>query len=814
MSRSVKDGTHDILRSQPQKDVLQTITACAHSYTPEAVANYSTQLWDSLKYEILQAQEEDLAFEALHAIRAIAECLSSGLNSTGAQTPLARYLRQITIICNKQLQEPQQKQARPAGQILSSVATASPIAFMHVIKAVVAPLLTVYQDAEGFGKQRALLEVLNRLLESALTVYGQWGSLDPYPDLINPLEAFKDRLYEMYTSALMGAAKEEVSFRMVALKGLVDLSKLRKYLSDEEIGMVVQYLDEILLDEAACNQDELRGTATHGLIEISKIKPDIIINITFPAFMAKLPDIDDQGRQEHLLILESLAKLSIQEPFFDLLLRRLLNKLDIVLQHTQSPIYPRAILSTLPYALSRRDFANDPKLDTYFEKLVIDLIRKAVQPAPGEHGFPVWNDESVLHVVGKLANTVTRALPPSKQREVLDKMDILVTGLDPGQMSKTTEPDYRRSVVLSTYITAGIRREVLIFLPSGNAICTKTRRKVVLTPDVASLFKSTIQLALYATDSPSRAGYLIQVALIANKWLSSSQSEVVRDASSTLLRHLSGEISSDPGKDQQQARNNSLRILLWLTKALVLRSDPLSNYLLDHILALLAHQELGLPTARGFSILLGPHELLSKENFAIIRLLHKQRVFAYCVPKIASEFQRADTNTKTNHLIALAGILKYVPTDVIMPQLDVLLPLLLQSVDLAEAEVKAATIATLTVIVKENPKAVESHVSSLIGRLLGSASGGDVAKSQVSLNSSGLRDCKLIDGSISKRARIAALQCLQLFPKAFRHELLVPHRKKVVKSLITSLDDPKREVRKEAVDCRSAWLRMDEQDEE
>jgi len=32
--------------------------------------------------------------------------------------------------------------------------------------------------------------------------------------------------------------------------------------------------------------------------------------------------------------------------------------------------------------------------------------------------------------------------------------------------------------------------------------------------------------------------------------------------------------------------------------------------------------------------------------------------------------------------------------------------------------------------------------------------------------------------------------------------------------MMTVLDDPKRNVRKEAVDCRSAWLHMDEPEED
>ena len=61
------------------------------------------------------------------------------------------------------------------------------------------------------------------------------------------------------------------------------------------------------------------------------------------------------------------------------------------------------------------------------------------------------------------------------------------------------------------------------------------------------------------------------------------------------------------------------------------------------------------------------------------------------------------------------------PTEIFMTEINTLLPLLLQCLDLNNADVKAATINNLIVISQENPQAVESHISSLASRLLKSA---------------------------------------------------------------------------------------------
>ena len=415
----------------------------------------------------MNAQEEDLAEEALLAAKAIARRLSTGQESVTAQSPLARYLRPITTECNRLLQEPQQKQAKPAGQILGAISSASPAAFIQIVKGVVAPLLTVYQDAGGLGKQRALLNVLNVLFESATSLYGTWNSLEPRPESDNPLEPFKDRLYELYSRALMGTTAEEVSFRLVALKGLIYLAILRDYLTNDEIQMVIHYLDEILLNTESHEHNELKEEAIQALIQMSRMKSNLVMEITFPAFVARLPDSDKEASRDYLSCLEALAKLSVEEHIFELFLRRLLNKLDIVLLNNPTPAYPRAILSAILYVLEKKDLENDPKLEAYFEKLVIGLIRKVVQSIQESKDLTALNNESILHVIGKLANVIVRTLPRSSQDEVAKNIyTYFVSGFPSLEDLKRREPEHRRTIILSTYLLAGLRREVRLCSPN------------------------------------------------------------------------------------------------------------------------------------------------------------------------------------------------------------------------------------------------------------------------------------------------------------------------------------------------------------
>ena len=218
-----------------------------------------------MKFEILNAQEEFLSDSSLEALQGIAKRLSEGVTEVSQEIPLAQFLKSTTKECNEQLQEPQQRQAKPAQQILSYVSSASPVAFVLVVQTIVAPIFTIYQEADGIAKQRALLETLSVLFQSAIDVFGKWTTRGEGLEIENPLIEFKDQFSDILGQALMGSAKEEFSFRITALKGFLRLSILRDFFQDNEIGLFVHYLDDILLKEELAGRDDLKNEAIAAL---------------------------------------------------------------------------------------------------------------------------------------------------------------------------------------------------------------------------------------------------------------------------------------------------------------------------------------------------------------------------------------------------------------------------------------------------------------------------------------------------------------------------------------------------------------------
>ena len=249
------------------------MAACALSYGPSIMAKHYASIWDAIKFEVLNASGPDgeIAEEALVTTRAIATSLAYGLSGIPQPAaPLSRYLKAIVKECLDLLKEPQQKQAKPAGQILASVGKAGVVPHGYIIKESLPTLLAVYGESDGITKQRAMLEVLNQIFISTATVYGEWGEVVTYPTLENPLLESKEKLFDIYSKALMGTNKDEVGFRIVALKGLGGLSKIRRLFADNEIGMVIQYLDEVVLEREEESRADIKSVTleNHSLVSL------------------------------------------------------------------------------------------------------------------------------------------------------------------------------------------------------------------------------------------------------------------------------------------------------------------------------------------------------------------------------------------------------------------------------------------------------------------------------------------------------------------------------------------------------------------
>lgn len=111
--------------------------------------------------------------------------------------------------------------------------------------------------------------------------------------------------------------------------------------------------------------------------------------------------------------------------------------------------------------------------------------------------------------------------------------------------------------------------------------------------------------------------------------------------------------------------------------------------------------------------------------------------------------------------------------------------LLLRALEIPDADLCAYVVDTLGLMAAESPDTITPHTSTLIAAFV-----------------------KASTSSPSPKLRSAALRALAVFPETIPYLSLQAHKTTVLKGLSKAVDDRKKSVRKDAVDCRETWYRL------
>jgi len=237
----------------------------------------------------------------------------------------------------------------------------------------------------------------------------------------------------------------------------------------------------------------------------------------------------------------------------------------------------------------------------------------------------------------------------------------------------------------------------------------------------------------------------------------------------------------EAGLSPGPCRSQVFTLLLWVTKALVLRYHPLSSCLTDRLMGLLSDPELGPAAADGFSLLMSDcTDVLTRAGHAEVRIMFRQRFFTDNVPALVQGFHAASRDVKPNYLKGLSHVLNRLPKPVLLPELPTLLSLLLEALSCSDCVVQLSTLSCLQPLLLEAPQVMSLHVDTLVTKFLN------------------------LSSSPSMAVRIAALQCMHALTR-LPTPVLLPYKPQVIRALAKPLDDKKRLVRKEAVSARGEW---------
>lgn len=739
-----------------KNDTLVTIAACVKNYDPDHVGTQWQDLWDGLKFEIIHGSEEGTPELTLDVLRELA----FSLEKASDQSLFENYMESIIKETKENTTEVQSKKALPSVRLAAGIAAGSPAVCSRIASDILTYILQVTGESPTIAAQRIMLDMVGYFVKSSKNFTGD-----------SVLLSYKDRIIEFYSRSLMGAAKTELTLRISAVEHLSEITDIKGFLTTEEIGLIVQYLNDVILDD---NKQELKDKALDALVVVSNNNVDLILTITFPALLAQLPDSEGpDNAADFERILYALAKISVNRSTFESLWVRLLNKLTGALRAACSPRYPQSIFATLLSVILKLSDKKDEDISIYLIRFLPEIFTKYAESAQEESNNPLFSPLVLQPVCGLITNVV-RAADATKQSSFVENLMKLFWKSEPSKL--ITSKFFKPATLCPLQANSAPSHVIALF----TAALAPIKKDVKLLIDPIELISNAISILSSTTDAVERLNYLQLIALVANKWV---------DPNSDNLRTLTDELYIAIKSETPRKSLGSLEIYAWITKAFLLRTDPYGYTLLGNLVELLDDPKLGSSVSKVMDVLGDEDVTLSKENGAVIRLLAKQRFFSFILTPLVTKFKASASapEIQAHYLVALSGVLRHMPPKVISTDVPVFFPLLLQSLTIRDPKVREASILTIAATLKESSAIVAEHMSSLVPQLLASAN----EKS-----------------SPNPKVRLAALQCLGEFPASIERKNLEPFRLTIIKGLNVPLDDKKREVRRAAVNARQKYFEL------
>ncbi|XP_030191188.1 MMS19 nucleotide excision repair protein homolog isoform X2 [Lynx canadensis] len=746
-------------------DSLQTLNACCAVYGQKELKDFLPSLWASIRREVFQTASERVEADGLAALHSLTACLSRSVLRADAEDLLDSFLSNILQDCRHHLCEPDMKLVWPSAKLLQAAAGASARACDHITSNVLPLLLEQFHKHSQSNQRRTILEMILGFLK----LHQKWSYEDKDE---RPLNGFKDQLCSLVFMALTDPSAQ---LQLVGIRTLTVLGAQPDLLSSGDLELAVGHLYRLsFLEEDS--QSWVAALEASGAL--ATLYPVAFSSHLVPKLAEELGrgELDLARGDEpakcsrHLRCLQALSAISthpsIVKETLPLLLQHLcqMNK-GYMVAGTSEVI---AVCQSLQRVAEKCQ--QDLESCWYFHQTAVPcLLALAVQASMPEKEHSVLRkvllEDEVLAAMVSVIGTATTHLSPDLAAQSV--AHIVPLFLD-GNVSFLPENSFPCRFQPFQDGCSGQRRLVALLMAF---VCSLPRN--VEIPQLNQLMRELVELSCCPSCPSSSTAAAKCFAGLLNKLPAGQQlDEFLQLAVDKVEAGLS------PGPYRSQA----FTLLLWVTKALVLRYHPLSSCLTDRLMGLLGDPELGPAAADGFSLLMSDcTDVLTRAGHAEVRIMFRQRFFTDNVPALVQGFHAASQDVKPNYLKGLSHVLNRLPKPVLLPELPTLLSLLLEALSCSDCVVQLSTLSCLQPLLLEAPQVMSLHVDTLVTKFLN------------------------LSSSPSMAVRIAALQCMHALTR-LPTPVLLPYKPQVIRALAKPLDDKKRLVRKEAVSARGEWF--------
>ncbi|KAF8449157.1 ARM repeat-containing protein [Boletus edulis BED1] len=782
-----------VVPSLTKRDVLQTMAVCFPVYGIDIAREFGRNVWNALKLEIFEPTDPLTEEMALGTLRAFVRVLAS--SSDGADDTIDTVLRAICTDSLGFVGEPDKTQAKAGIKVLRTLIDVPSKLGVDAINNAMETLIGLFHDPGEVSNRAAVITLLADLL-SAFVV-----SVTPDPSTTT------DVIIGMFIVGLKSSAT-----RLPGIRGLSNLIRIPTLLTDSELGYIVFETGELAKKEP----DEAEDATTDVLLLLASIAltaPHHLANQTLPSLFAMLPEQapsrDAQTeRAEYWRALRVLSKLCVQPTLFEILVIRLIAKLELLCSLSmaqevsaggtpraeeieRSAAYAHALLVTLANTLSTKVSKTppDPDVPKYVDQLLSHLFRLFLVAAVTSERR-IMQDQRLLRAGARIVKLVVEALSIEQQQRFIDGVGAAflhgqvkaVTGGDFPPLTEEFKPIHMLTAAQGDASTH--QRETVILFAAAH-IPIRKEVSVMKNPDVkgpsvlSAFLRDLVRWCDLSTCSTLQRGAASELfATLVNK-----HADDVSDFLDEMRTSYFPATLNDT-RVPIEARRKAMDNWVSISRGLVVRSHPLALSFIDSLLTLLDDETVAWGAAHALGLLVADDGVLTKRNGAVQKILYVQKYFNVVLPKVMDGANKVDgTKRATAYLIALASLVYAVPKSLYATQISTLMPLLLRGLEVAHPEIRWQIIETFSnnVSAFSDDELLSTYASTLVVTVL--------------------KNCTVVDMPEHK-VRVAALKCLALLPTAVRYDLLHPYKPRVLKDLAKALDDPKRAVRNEAVDAR------------
>lgn len=795
-----------------KRDTLRAMSLCLPVYGPSVAREFGPKLWSALKLEIFQPVDPATDKASLDTLQVFVRVLQSNpiVTDEGQSNDMDDLVRTVCVDCLEAIGEPEKPQAKAGMKILCSFLTIAQDLSSYAVAQAADKLVTIFHDPMEVSNRPSVITLLTDLLNSLAPpedpptpdkpVVTESGSTPLLQDLLAPS---KDAVLGLLIVGLKAPTT-----RVPSLHGLAALIRIPSAVTKDELGYIVLEVSEFVGKEPD-EAEDVTSDVLSLLSSIAILAPQHLASQVLPPLFLALPDrapLRDahSQRTEYWRALSSLSQLCAHPELFETFVIRLTTKLDLLRSPLPTTLanpppadipdakemepaaaYAHAILTALANTLSAKVSKSRPDADVpkYINTLLPHLFRLCLEAAVA-NDERVFADIRLLRVVARIIRLVIEASPTASQNKFFSGLDSAYLG---GQVKSITGGEF-----------AFLSEE---FKPMDAGASTRQRNTVLLYAAAHVPMKRDVSLD--AIRLSRRLADLIT-------WCSSDNcTPSQREAASHVLASLVNKRADDIPEfldyllDNYWSnvvynrtisvgdRRNAVALWASITRALLVRSHPSAMVLTDKLFILIDDgDDVGWEAAHALGMLATRDEVLTKRNHAILKILYAQKYLDAVLPRILEAAQAVTgSRREAAYLVALASVLNAVPKALYLSQMPKLMPLLIRGLGLEDPALRVDIINILTNTVdaaSDEKSSLTTYASALVLVMLKNSMVAEMPDSRV---------------------RIAALKYLALLPGVIRYDILHPYKVQVLKDLGKVLDDPRRAVRKEAVDARTKWYR-------